>query len=128
MPFGGMKLYLNMTRPDLNGNEKIASEELTPDGTPLKVLQNTPNSLEICKSMGKVYISMPVNNKKMEQCHIELVKDGQKLEDKVVSISDARYATYCLDNLEEMESGLYDFIFYDSNDNICQYVWFSVEE
>lgn len=125
---GGVKVYLNMTRPDLNGNEIIASSMIAPDGAPTKLLEYDVNDIIISKDMGKVFISLPVNNSKMKQCHIQFVLGEEILEDKKVPISKARFATFCLENVGELKSGLYDLIFYDSKDNICQYVWFTIKE
>lgn len=118
----GTKLYLTHTRPDLNGNEKFISTELTSNGRPENILFDSGNGFSISKEAEKIYLSLPVNNKKMQECSVKITYNGTEIENTKVSISDARYATYCFDNLQEKEEGLYLFAFYDMKEEINQYV------
>lgn len=115
--FGGIKLYLAASRPELNGNEKIVSTALEVDGTPKDVLGDA-TEITVSRDRGAVYLSIPVNSKDMATCHIKLIFGDQKLDDATISVSEARYATYCFDDLDNRESGLYQFEFYDSQKEI----------
>lgn len=109
--FGGIKLYLAASRPELNGNA------LEVDGTPKDVLGDA-TEITVSRDRGVVYLSIPVNSKDMATCHIKLIFGGQELDDTTISVSEARYATYCFDDLGNRESGLYQFEFYDSQKEI----------
>lgn len=97
------------------------------DGEPKEILQDIPNGVEISKENEKVYISLPVNSKEMDKCHVILLKDDEKIDDTFIRISEARFVTYCLENVPEMESGQYTLQYYDSNNDINQYKWFEIK-
>lgn len=101
---------------------KNISTELTDNGMPENVLFSSGNGFKVSKELGKVFLSLPVNNNKMNQCKITLSYNGNEIETKTVPISDSRYATYSFDNLKDREEGLYLVGFYDMNDEINQYV------
>lgn len=124
----GMKLYHDSKRPDINGNEMIASGQLTVSGAPEEIEQHVVNGVILKKEQRTIYISVPVNERKMKECHVRLLKDGVVLEDTMIAVSDARFVTYCIQNIEELETGLYSMEFYDMEDLINQYKWFRVED
>jgi len=117
---GVVKLYLGNSRPELNGNEKIVSTALEADGTPKNVLGDA-TKITVSRNTGMVYLSIPVNSNNMMTCHVKLAFGDQELEDTKITVSDARYVTYCFDKLESRESGLYQFKFYNSNDELNVY-------
>lgn len=123
----GMKSYMDSKRPEINGNQMITSKALGKDGEPKEILQDIPNGVEISKENEKVYISLPVNSKEMDKCHVVLLKDDKKIDDTFIKISEARFVTYCLENVPEMESGQYTLQYYDSNNDINQYKWFEIK-
>lgn len=118
----GFRMFLIKSRPDINGNDKIISKELTNEGIPKDVIFDAGNGFEISKATGAVYLSLPVNNKKMTQCRVTLTYDSQEIEDKTVAVSEAGYVTYAFEDLQDREDGLYLFAFYDTNQEINQYV------
>ncbi|MEE1248207.1 MAG: zf-HC2 domain-containing protein [Lachnospiraceae bacterium] len=126
MTYVGLKIHVEQTRPDINGNEIILSCSTKPDGTPVDVLQNESSGLVIDKDMKEGYISLRVNNKKMEKCHVRLLKGERVLDDTYIEISPARYVTYHMEQIENMEKGLYQFEFYDTEDTINQYIWIEI--
>lgn len=124
--FVGLKLFLASSRPDLNGNENIISTALKSDGTPKDVLGDA-RKITVSKDIDEVYLSIPVNSKDMTKCHVILSFEGKKLDDAIITISDARYVTYHFKNLKEKESGLYQFAFYDSEDKLNVYSSITLE-
>ena len=127
LTFVGMKLIHDANRPDINGNEMIYSLGTTEDGTLVNIEQHVINGVLLSKESEQAYISVPVNNKKMEQCHVRMLKDGILLDDAMVAVSDARYVTYCVENIKDKETGLYILEFYDMHDDINQIKWFKIE-
>lgn len=78
--------------------------------------------LQQLRELDAVYISMPVNNKKMESSHVTVSYDGKVIEDKRVPVSEAKFVSYYFENLKNRETGMYIFAFYDSNDKINAYL------
>lgn len=124
--FIGLKWYVHAHRPDLNGNEKIVSMALDEEGKPIDIIGLVPN-VDLTKDTGAVYLSIPVNSKKMTECRVTLSLGGIQLEEKIIPVSDARYVTYYFDNLANRESGLYQFAFYDSNNEVNVYAAIEVK-
>lgn len=122
----GLKLYMVNSRPDLNGNEKIVSTALKVDGTPKDILGDA-KEITVSRDTSLVYLSIPVNSNNMTTCHVILTFGDEKLEDTTITISDARYVTYCFDDLENRKSGLYQFAFYDSNNELNVYATIRLE-
>lgn len=123
----GLWYYHRMTRPDINGNEMFLSEGLAADGRPINIIQNKTNGLVIEKSLGEAYISVGINNDKMKACHIQFLKDNKVIEDTMLKVGKTRMASYHLKNLEDMESGTYNLVYYDSRGAINQYRWLEIK-
>lgn len=122
----GMKYFVHSSRPDLNGNEKILSTALDQDGKPTKILGQV-TEVTVTKDMEEIYLSIPVNNKSMKDCKVTLNYENQIIEEQKVVVSKAGYVTYHLEHLKDLESGLYQFAFYDSNDEINVYAALTIE-
>lgn len=126
--FVGLKLYMNANRPDINGNEFIASFGLTEAGAPKDIIENTTNGLIFSKEMDVPYISIPVNSKTMTSCHVRLLRDDSVLKDTEIPVSEERFVSFSLDNLSEYEEGMYMLEYYGMDGKINQYKWFLIKK
>lgn len=118
--FGGIKVFIQSFRPDLNGNEKIVSLSIDKNGKPLEKLGQI-TEVNITKDMGAVYLSIPVNNKNMKKSRVTLSLNGNLCEEEIILVSKAGYITYHFNNLVNRENGFYQLAFYDSQDKINLY-------
>lgn len=124
----GVKMYMDAKRPDINGNEFILSTSLGANGEPTEVVFNMINGLHVEKTLGEVYISIPVNNKNMTECRVRLLREGQVLQDSYIPVSEERFVSVNLENIEDYTSGIYMLEYYNSDGDICQYKWFLIWE
>jgi len=124
--FLGLKYYAGSTRPALNGNEKIVSTSIDQTGKPMNVLGDV-NEVEVTKDQGEVFLSIPVNKKNMKDCRVTLSFDGKVIDDTIIKVSEARYVTYHFEDIKNIESGFYQFAFYDDDGIVNVYAGLKVQ-
>lgn len=122
----GGKAYMHSMKPDLNVNEIIVSTSLDADGKPIDVLGQVTD-VDITREMKKAYVSIPVNSRRLESSKVIVTYQGTTVDEQEIEVSKAGYVTYCLENIESLESGLYLMAFYDSKNTVNVYAAVEVE-
>lgn len=124
--FAGLKYYMVSRRPDLNGNEKILSEKIDGRGIPQDKFGDVTET-SVTRDKSQVYLSVPVNNKKIKKSRVTLEFHDEIQDDREIEVSEGGYVTYPLENLESMEAGFYQFTFYNSQGEIEVYAGVNLE-